>query len=90
MFEKYVNDKISEDKFYELDKSFDLEKVRLIKLVRDSKLKMTDFKNRAEDIDAFYELIKGYSEIAHLKREHITSLIDKVAIHEKKIDLKNV
>lgn len=88
LFEKYVNDKISEDKFYELDRSYDLEKIRLVKIVRNSESKITDSKKEVNDIDAFYELISQHSEITDLQRKHITSLIDKVVIHEKKNKLK--
>ena len=89
LFEKYVNGKILEDKFYELDKSYDFEKIRLVELVRDSELKITDSKKEINDIDAFYELIRLYDKINDLKREHINGLVDKVVIHEKKNKLNN-
>lgn len=89
LFEKYVNGKISEDKFYELDKSYDSEKIRLVKLIRDTESKITDSKKEATDIEAFYELIRQYDKITVLQREHITRLIDKVVIHEKKNKLNN-
>jgi oligoribonuclease NrnB/cAMP/cGMP phosphodiesterase (DHH superfamily) len=84
LFEKYVNDKISEDKFYELDISYDSEKIRLVKLISDTESNIT-----VNDIDAFYELIRQYDKITDLQREHINSLVDKVVIHEKKNKLNN-
>jgi len=89
LFEKYVNDKISEDKFYELDISYDSEKIRLVKLISDTESNITDSKKEVNDIDAFYELIRQYDKITDLQREHINSLVDKVVIHEKKNKLNN-
>ena len=89
LFEKYVHGKVSEDKFYELDKSYDLEKISLVKNVRDSESIISELKKEMNDIDSFYELVNQYEEITVLKREHITCLVDKVVIHEKKNNLNN-
>jgi DNA invertase Pin-like site-specific DNA recombinase len=84
LFEKYVNDKISEAKFYELDKSYDLEKITLIKEVRSNESMANDLRTIENDINSFYDLIEGSSIIKDLNRELIVSLIDKIVVHEDK------
>ena len=84
LFEKYVNGKIAEDKFYALDRSYDVEKIELIRLERDNEAKVLHFKNEVNEINAFFELISAYDIITDLKSEHIARLIDKIVVHEKK------
>jgi len=88
LFEKYVSDKISEDRFYELDKSYDLEKVKLVKYIQEYESKIVELNKEEKNIDAFFDLISDHEQIINLQRKDITSLIDKVLIHEKKNKLK--
>lgn len=89
LFEKFVNDKISEEKFYQLDKSYDLEKLELIKNERDSKKQLSNLKNIEEDIETFYDLIQSINEIEELQRDEITQFIERIIIYEKKDKSKN-
>jgi hypothetical protein len=84
LFEKYVSDKISEDRFYELDKSFDLEKVKLVKYIRECDSKIIELNKEETNIETFYDLISKHEKVVDLQRKDITSLVDKVVIHEKK------
>lgn len=84
LFEKYVSDKISEDRFYELDKSYDLEKVKLVKHIRGCESRIVELNKEEKNMDAFFDLINDYVEIVDLKRNDVTRLIDKVVIHESK------
>jgi hypothetical protein len=89
LFEKFVNDKISEDKFYQLDKSYDLEKLELIKNERDYNRQLSNLKNIEEDIETFYDLISSSNEIEELQRDEISQFIEKIIIYEKKDKSKN-
>lgn len=89
LFEKFVNDKISEEKFYQLDKSYDLEKLELIKIERDYNQQLSNLKNIEEDIEIFYDLISSRNEIEELQRDEITKLIEKIVIYEKKHKANN-
>lgn len=84
LFEKYANDKISEQKFYQLDKSFDLEKVELIKQERKLMLSLDDLRKVMNDVETFYDLLHSYSKSDVLTREDITRFIDKIVVYEKK------
>jgi hypothetical protein len=89
LFEKFVNDKISEEKFYQLDKSKDLEKLEFIKIERDYNQQLSNLKNIEEDIETFYDLISSRNEIEELQRDEITKLIEKIVIYEKKHKANN-
>jgi hypothetical protein len=88
LFEKYVTDKISEDRFYELDKSFEMEKVKLVKYIRECDSKIIELNKEEINIETFYDLISEHEKIVDLQRKDITSLVDKVVIHEMKNKLK--
>ncbi len=83
LFEKYINDKITEEKFYELDKLYDQEKMILIKNQRTNDTKMTDLKNIESDINSFYNLLESYNKLEELKKEDVTRIIEKLVILEK-------
>ena len=84
LFEKYVSDKISEDRFYELDKSFEMEKVKLVKYIRECDSKIIELNKEEINIETFYDLISKHEKVFDIQRKDITSLVDKVVIHEKK------
>jgi len=84
LFEKYVSDKITEDRFFDLDKSFDLEKIQLVKQIRECESKLNELNKEDKNMDAFFDLINDYVEIVDLKRNDVSRLIDKVVIHESK------
>jgi DNA invertase Pin-like site-specific DNA recombinase len=84
MFEKYINDKITESKFYELDTIYDLEKQEIqesIKLIEDE---INKINLQINDISTFYMMISKYNEIKDLTREDIVKLIDRIIIEERK------
>lgn len=83
-----MSDKISEDRFYELDKSYDPEKIKLVKCIREYESKIVELNKEEKNIDAFFDLICDHEQIIDLLRKDITSLIDKELIHEKKNILK--
>lgn len=83
LFEKYINDKISE-KFYELDRLYDQEKMILIKNQRINETEMTNLKNIENDINSLYDLLESYDKLEELKKENITQFIEKIVILEKK------
>jgi hypothetical protein len=59
LFEKYINDKITEEKFYELDRLYDKEKMALIKNQRTHETEMNNLKNIENDINSFYDLLES-------------------------------
>ncbi len=84
MFEKYINDKITESKFYELDTIYDLEKIEVkenIKIIED---KINTINLQINDISTFYVMMSKHNEIKDLTREDIIRLIDKIIIKERK------
>lgn len=84
MFEKYINNKISESKFYELDTIYDLEKHETqekIKLIEDE---INTINLQINDISTFYKMISKYVKIIDLTREDIIRLIDRIIIKERK------
>jgi hypothetical protein len=89
MFEKYLNDKISENKFYELDKSYDEEKTEINKDTKTIEDSLSIINQQISDVSSFYELISKYDKITELRHEDIVNLIDKVVINEKKGKNKN-
>jgi uncharacterized protein (UPF0305 family) len=84
LFEKYVKSIISEDKFFELDKSFDLEKNRLVKLARETESQIQETKKEASAIEAFYEIVNQYQETTEVNRDFLAHLVEKTVIHEEK------
>jgi hypothetical protein len=84
IFEKYINDKITESKFYELDNIYDLEKQEIqesIKLIEDE---INKINLQINDISTFYLMISKYDQIIDLTREDIIRLIDRIIIKERK------
>ncbi|PAT00949.1 hypothetical protein CI105_09255, partial [Candidatus Izimaplasma bacterium ZiA1] len=84
MFEKYINDKITESKFYELDNIYDLEKQDIkenIKIIED---RINTINLQINDISTFYMMISKYVKIVDLTREDIIRLIDRIIIKERK------
>jgi F0F1-type ATP synthase delta subunit len=65
-----------------------LEKVRLVKYIREYESKIIELSKEEKNIDAFFDLISEHNQIIDLQRKDISSLIDKVLIHEKKNKLK--
>jgi DNA invertase Pin-like site-specific DNA recombinase len=88
LFEKYVNDKLTESKFYELDKLYDQEKMGLIKDQRNHEIEISDLRNIEKDINSFYDLIESQSIIEDLQKVEITKFIEKIVILEKKTKSK--
>jgi tRNA splicing endonuclease len=84
LFEKYVNDKITEEKFYELDRLYDQEKMTLINNQIVSETEVTNLKNIENDISSFYDLLESYNELEELKKDDITQFIEKFVILEKR------
>jgi len=84
LFEKYINDKITEEKFYELDGLYDQEKIRLIKNQRVNETEMINLEDIEKDINLFYDSLESYDKIETLKKEDITRFIEKLVILEKR------
>lgn len=84
MFEKYICDKISESKFYELDNIYDLEKQEVKELINNIEVKLDAINLRINDISRFYLMIINYELIDKLTRDDINKLIDKIIVKELK------
>ncbi|PAT00932.1 hypothetical protein CI105_09270, partial [Candidatus Izimaplasma bacterium ZiA1] len=84
MFEKYINDKISESKFYELDTIYDLEKQDIKKTIKIIEEKISTINLQINDISTFYLMISKYDQIIDLTREDVIRLIDRIIIKERK------
>lgn len=84
MFEKYINDKITENKFYELDSIYDLEKQEVIEMIDNIEEKLDKINLRIIDISRFYSLMIDYETIDELTRDDIIKLIDKIIVKDQK------
>jgi site-specific DNA recombinase len=84
LFEKYLNEKIIEDKYYELDKSYDEEKLYIIEELKKIEGNLQILNQQLKNISFFYESISKYEEITELNLEDIKKWIDKIVIHEQK------
>lgn len=84
MFEKYISDKISESKFYELDNIYDFEKQEVKEKSNDIERKIDAINLRINDISKYYNMISKYDEITDLTHDDVIRLIDKIIIKEQK------
>lgn len=71
LFEKYLNEKIVENKFYELDKSYDEEKLYIIEESKRDEGSLQILNQQLNNISTFYKNISKYDEITELNREDI-------------------
>ncbi len=84
LFEKYINDKISENKFYDLDKSYDDEKMEIKDRIKTIEDELNRVNLQINDISTFYMMISKHKKIDKLCRNDIIQIIDKIVIKEKK------
>lgn len=84
MFEKYISDKISESKFYELDNIYDLEKLEVKEKINNIEGKLDKINLRISDISRFHSMIVNYETIDELTRDDIIKLIDNIIVKEQK------
>jgi DNA invertase Pin-like site-specific DNA recombinase len=84
MFEKYINDKITESKFYELDNIYEIEKREIKEKTKILEQKLNVINLQINDISTFYMMITKCRKIVDLTREDIIKLVKVIIIKEKK------
>ena len=75
LFEKYINDKISESKFYELDKSYDDEKSEIKARIKTIEDELNRVNLQINDISTFYLMISKHKKIDMLSRDKMISFV---------------
>ena len=81
---------ITESDFVELSKDFTTEKERLERVVRDGEKQLSEIEKKIEAGDNRRELIEQYTNLEHLTREIVETLIDYVSIDKRIPGTRNV
>lgn len=84
LYEKYILRKIQEDRFYSLDRSFDEEKMSLIKEIKLLQQKQDDLKNQKKNVFVFLQILSNYENLSEINRVVVNELIDKIVISRQK------
>jgi len=84
LYENYILRKIQEDKFYTLDRSFDEEKMSLIKEIKLLQQKQDDLKKQKENIFVFLQILSKYKNLSEINQVVVIELIDKIVISRLK------
>lgn len=81
---------ITESDFVELSKDFTTEKERLERVVLDGGKQLTEIEQKIEAGDNRRELIEQYTNLEHLSREIVETLIDYISIGKRIPGTRNV
>ena len=81
---------ITDDDFVEMSKDFSVEKERLQKMVADGEKKLIELDEQIETGDNRRELIEQYTNLEHLTREMVVTLIDHIKVGRRIPGTRNV
>lgn len=84
LYESYILRKIQEDKFYSLDRSFDEEKMSLIKEIKSLQQKQDGLKKQKENVFVFLKVLSDYENLSDINQVVVNELIDKIVISRLK------
>lgn len=84
LYENYILGKIQEEKFYSLDKSFDDEKMSLIREIRGYQQQVDDIRTQQDNVLILYTFLSKYNFQTELNQEIIDELIDKIVVYKHK------
>ena len=87
LYEDYVMEKISEERFHKLSDDYEAEQRELTERAAVLRTMLDTAKERNLKIDSFLTRVKGYTDITELDGEIIREFIDKIIVHSaEKID----
>lgn len=81
---------ISENDFLDMSKSFSTEKERLERMVSESQQQLTEIENKIKAGDNRREIIEQYTNLEHLNREIVETLIDSIYVSKRIPETNNV
>ena len=81
---------ITDDDFVEMSRDFSVEKERLQKMVADGEKKLIELDEQIETGDNRRELIEQYTNLEHLTREMVVTLIDHIKVGRRIPGTRNV
>ena len=81
---------ITDNDFVEMSKDFSVEKERLQKMVADGEKKLIELDEQIETGDNRRELIEQYTNLEHLTREMVVTLIDHIKVGRRIPGTRNV
>ncbi len=84
LYENYILEKIGEDKYYQLDKSYDEERLQLAKKVKDLLQQISELKKYESKIASFVQIISKFDELKEVTQNIIDDLIEKIVISNVK------
>lgn len=84
LYESYILGKIQEEKFYTLDKSYDEEKMSLIKAIKKLQQNEDELKRFQDNVVIFSKNIAKYDIMDDLNQKVIDELIEKVIVSRNK------
>ena len=81
---------ITDDDFVEMSRDFSVDKERLQKMVADGEKKLIELDEQIETGDNRRELIEQYTNLEHLTREMVVTLIDHIKVGRRIPGTRNV
>jgi len=84
LYENYILGKIQEDKFYSLDKSFDDEKMSLIREIKGYQQQAENIKAQHDNVLILFGILSKYNFQTELNQEIIDELIEKIIVYKHK------
>lgn len=81
---------ISESDFVEMSKGFTTEKERLVRIIADTEKQLAEIDKKIEAGDNRKELIEQYTNLEHLNREIVETLIDYISVGKRIPGTRNV
>ncbi len=84
LYENYILGKIQEEKFYSLDKSYDEEKMSLIRECKKLQQNGDELKGQQDNVYLFSKILSKYDILGELSQTIIDELIEKVIVSRPK------
>lgn len=89
LFEQYVNNSLSEERFTSLSADYDKEQSELKVRLTELNNKLLEAADNDQSIDRFIAVAKRYADFETLTPEIITAFVQKIIVHETCIDDNN-
>ena len=84
LYENFVLGRIQEEKFLVLDKSYDEEKITLIKNIKTFQREYDELKKKQEGVATFCERLSGFEILAKLDQGILRDLVEQVIVFRDK------
>lgn len=84
LYENYVMGKIQEEKFFALDKSYDEEKITLIKNIKTLQRDSDELKKKQEGVASFCQILSRFEILSKLNQKILRDLVEQVIVFQDK------